>query len=64
MSKPARQLRPSRSVTVGALGGSPLGIIVVWALMQAGLDVPPEVAAAIGTTVGALVGYIVKGGRV
>lgn len=59
----ARKLAPSRPVTFGAVGGSPAGVVIVWALQLAGLEVPPEVAAGIGSLVGALIGYFVRGGR-
>lgn len=58
-----RSLKPSAPVAIGAAGGSPLGVLVVYALQLAGVDVPAEVAAAIGSAVGALLGYFVKGGR-
>lgn len=55
--------RPTAPVVAGAAGGSPLGVVLVWALAQAGIDMPAEVAAAVGSFVGALVGYFTKGGR-
>jgi hypothetical protein len=48
-----------RKVQAGALGGA-LGIILVWILSgPAGLDVPPEVGAAISTVTGAALGWLV-----
>lgn len=64
MSAAKKSLRPSNPVAYGAAGGSPLGVLLVWALGLAGIEVSQEVAAALGTTVGALVGYFTKGGRV
>lgn len=43
-----------------AVGGGGLGVIVVWALGLAGVDVPPEVAAAIA---GGLAGIVLFIGR-
>lgn len=59
----SRRLKPSTPVTVGAVGGSPAGVVIVWALALAGIDVSAEVAAAIGSVVGAALAYFGRGGR-
>jgi outer membrane lipoprotein SlyB len=59
-----RRLMPSNSTTVGTLGGAGIGPIIVWALGAfTGVLVPAEVAAAIGSVVGNLIGYFFEGGR-
>lgn len=57
-------ISPKVSAGAGAAGGStPLSIIVIWALGQAHITIPPEVAAAIAALVAALAsgiaGYLV-----
>jgi len=53
---------PTRKVTAGVVGGTglglPIGQLIVWGLSMAGLEVSPEVATAIGTLSGALVGFV------
>jgi outer membrane lipoprotein SlyB len=59
-----KRLMPSNSTTVGTLGGAGVGPILVWALGAfTGVVVPPEIAAAIGSVVGNLIGYFFEGGR-
>lgn len=58
------RLMPSNSTTIGTLGGAGVGPIIVWALGAfTGVMVPPEIAAAIGSVVGNLIGYFFEGGR-
>lgn len=58
------KIKPSSSSVSSAAIGVPLGIVVVWALHQfAGVDMPAEVASAVGALVGALSGYFFYGGR-
>jgi outer membrane lipoprotein SlyB len=58
------RLMPSNSTTVGTLGGASAGPILVWALGAfTHVTVPPEIAAAIGSVVGNVIGYFFEGGR-
>lgn len=54
---------PSRPVAVGTIGGTSLAPLAVWLLGLFGIEVPPEVAATIGSLLGGVFGYIVRGGR-
>lgn len=49
---------PNRKVVAGALAGAATTILV-WGVSLAGVSVPPEVAAAFATILGALVAYFV-----
>lgn len=56
---------PKVTAASSAAGGSmPLAIVVVWLLGQAGVQVPPEIGAAIASLVSAaaafIAGYFVK----
>ena len=44
-------------VTAGA-GGGALGIVIAWGAGQAGLTMPPEVAAAIAVALASLFGWM------
>lgn len=48
-------------VAAGGAIGTPLGVVLVWVLGQFGVEMPAEVAAALGTVVGAVVGWFKKG---
>lgn len=50
-------MKPTRKVTSAGVGGA-AGIVVVWAAGLAGLEVPPEVAAAIVTLLSFGLGYL------
>lgn len=54
---------PSRPVAVGTVGGGSAAPLVVWLLGLFGVEVPPEIAATIGSVLGGVFGYIVRGGR-
>lgn len=59
-----RRLMPSNSTTVGTVGGAGVAPIIVWALGAfTNVVVPPEIAAAIGSVVGNIIGYFFEGGR-
>lgn len=57
-------MKPSTS-TVASLGiGVPAATILAWALSEfAGIQVPGGVEAAFGAVIGAIVGYVFKGGK-
>ena len=58
------QKRPATAIATGASGGGALGVLVAFALSHfAGVELPPGVESAIGTLLGALVGYFSPGGR-
>lgn len=60
----ARRFMPSNSTTIGTVGGAGIGPIVVWLVGAfGGVTVPPEIAAAIGSVTGNLIGYFFEGGR-
>jgi hypothetical protein len=48
-------------VTAAGLAGA-LTTIIVWGVGLAGLDVPPEVAAAVTTVLSVATGYLVPAG--
>ena len=55
---------PSPSTLVGAGIGTPLAVVVVWAIeTYAHTPVPGMVAAAFGALLSALVGYFPRGGN-
>lgn len=56
---------PSTAVMSGALGGTPLAFIVVWALNTYLLPepMPAEVAVAVGSVLTSLISYLTRGGR-
>ncbi len=53
------ELKPQRKVTAAGLGGA-IAIVAVWTAGQFGLEVPPEVAAAVSTIFSFVAGYLVK----
>ena len=52
-------MRPSTKVSAVAILGVPAAVIVAWLLGQFGVTMPPEVQAALGTLIGAVIGYLV-----
>ena len=48
---------PEKKVTAAALAGA-VATILVWILHLTGVDIPPEVAAAITTILAAAAGYL------
>ena len=48
---------PEKKVTAAALAGA-VATILVWILHLTGIDIPPEVAAAITTILAAVAGYL------
>lgn len=53
-------MRPETKIWAGAGAiGVPAGVIVAWLLGQFGIDMPPEVAAAVGSVVSMVSGYLV-----
>ena len=58
-----QNLKPDRKVGLGALAiGVPAGIILAWLIGLTGVEVPTEVAAAMGGIVSAIAAYIVPNG--
>lgn len=55
-------MMPSRKIGSAAAIGVPLSIMVAWALGQLGVVMSPEVTAALGSLLTALVGYLVPDG--
>lgn len=54
----ADPVSPKVTAASGAAGGSmPLAIIIVWLLGQAGIQVPPEIGAAIASLVSAIAAF-------
>jgi hypothetical protein len=53
------RMLPDRKVAVGAGAGS-IGTVVIWLAGLAGVDVPPEVAAALVTVITFVVSYFVR----
>lgn len=51
-------MSPNRKVVAGALAGA-LATIIVWAASLGGVEVPPEVGAALATILGFVAAYIV-----
>lgn len=51
-------MKPTRKVTSAGTGGA-VGVIIVWGAGLAGVDVPPEVAAALVTVLAFAAGYII-----
>jgi hypothetical protein len=49
---------PTNKVTAGGIGGA-LASIIVWGVSLAGVEVPPEVAAAVATVVSFALAYLV-----
>ena len=59
-----QNLKPERNVAVGALAiGIPAGIIVAWIIGLFGVEVPQEVAAAMGGIISAVAAYFVPNGN-
>lgn len=54
---------PSRPVGAAAVAGTPIAVLLGWALSVVGVDVPPGAGEALGAIVGAVVGYFTRGGR-
>ena len=52
-------MKPDRKVGLGSAIGIPLGILTAWGIGLAGVEVPPEVAAALGATITGLMTYLV-----
>lgn len=51
---------PNRKVSAGAGAGLPIGIVLVWALGEAGVEMPAEVGAAIGTIMTTFIAYMTR----
>lgn len=51
---------PTRKVAQGTGYGALLGVVIAWLLGQFGVDMPPEVAAALGALLNGLVAYFVR----
>lgn len=49
--------KPTAKVTVGSLAGA-VAVVLVWVASLAGLDVPPEVAAALTLIIGGVAAYL------
>lgn len=62
-TKSKRNLTPSRSVAVGTPVGGAAGVLLTVALQALGVPVTAELAAALGTVIGAAVAYFTRGGR-
>lgn len=58
-----RNKAPSRAILTAGSFGVPIAAGVVWLSGLVGWTVAPEVAAAVGTVISALVGYLTAGGR-
>lgn len=59
-----QKIKPSSSTVASAGIGVPAGIVVVWMIGEfTGAEMPVEVAAAVGSIVSFLVGYLFHGGR-
>jgi hypothetical protein len=52
--------RDGRQAIGSGVIGLPAGIVLVWVIQQFGVDVPPEVGAAIGSLLSGLLGFFVK----
>ena len=53
--------KPDRKIGLGALGiGIPAGIVLAWAVGLTGIDVPAEVATAMGGLVSAIAAYFTR----
>lgn len=62
--KPKPKRAPSRGVAAGTLGGGGIATLAVWIFHEFfGIDVPAEVAASMGSVVGGLIQYFMRGGR-
>ena len=53
--------KPNSKVQAAGFAGA-LTIVLVWALAQAGVELPPEVASAITTVIATAAGYIKSNG--
>ena len=49
---------PSTKISAVAILGVPAAVIVAWLLAQFGISMPPEAQAALGTLIGAVIGYL------
>ncbi len=58
MPEAAPSNAPSPKITSVAVAGS-LSALLIWALGQVGLSIPPEIAAEISVLIGAFVGWAV-----
>lgn len=54
---------PTAKIAASGIGGS-VSIVLVWLAGLTGLEVPPEVAAAVTTIISFLSGYLVREKRV
>lgn len=61
--KPKRKAMPSDAIIGGAAVGTPLAILIPFFAAKIGIDLPLEVAGAIGALVTAIVSYFPRGGR-
>ena len=52
-------MRPSVKISSVAILGAPAAVLVAWILGQFGLTMDPKAQAALGTLVGAVIGYLV-----
>jgi hypothetical protein len=52
-----KRLVPEKKVTAAAVAGA-IATILVWILHVAGVDMPPEVSAALTTVLAAVAGYM------
>ena len=57
-------MRPSVKISSVAILGAPAAVLVAWILGQFGLTMDPKAQAALGTLVGAVIGYLVPEPRV
>jgi putative flippase GtrA len=52
--------KPTRKVSGGIVIGAPASVIIAWALREfAGVEMPPEVAAAVGALISIIIAYLV-----
>ncbi len=53
--------KPDRKIGLGALAiGVPVGIVLAWTVGLTGIDVPAEVATAMGGIVSAIAAYFIR----
>ena len=51
---------PTRKIAAAAGVGLPAAVLIAWALSRYEIAMPPEVAAALGSLLSAVIGYVVR----
>ena len=55
-----RDYKPTRKVAAGTAVGTPLAVVIAWGAGELGIDMPLEVAVAVGALISQAVSWFTK----